>query len=268
MRWLVVAFIAGAFAASVAASDATTAYFDAGSHLVKREYRRMLESEARALREEAHAYLRIEGHCDEAGTEEYNLALAQLRADAVRSELRRLGAPDDRMDSVGVQGDEADHRGAARHRRVDLHLLRLQARDPPPEDGPRGPIELRMVKEIAARMNQVLVRHPADAGHSYKVDANLREVAIAGPRKETWHASLLDLDSRVTRETVDGIAQLTAGCRTAGSCVEHADALGAFRLETRLVLRLRDDGDAVEDLQTALRRLIEVAQEYATKTSR
>ena len=46
------------------------------------------------------ANIRIAGHCDERGTEEYNLALGQRRAEAARSYLLALGVPHDQVDSV------------------------------------------------------------------------------------------------------------------------------------------------------------------------
>jgi len=42
----------------------------------------------------------IEGHCDERGSEEYNLALGERRADAVRRYMTDLGVPGGRMSTV------------------------------------------------------------------------------------------------------------------------------------------------------------------------
>jgi peptidoglycan-associated lipoprotein len=66
-------------------------YFDFDSYVVRDEYRPMVTSYAKYLGTNAQQKLTIEGHTDERGGSEYNLALGQKRAEAVRkSEL--LGA--------------------------------------------------------------------------------------------------------------------------------------------------------------------------------
>ena len=59
----------------------------------------MLQGAADALRESG-ASVTIEGHCDERGSEEYNVALGERRANAVRSYLYNLGVPNGQMSVV------------------------------------------------------------------------------------------------------------------------------------------------------------------------
>lgn len=59
-----------------------------------------LERHAQWLRQNAAARAAIEGHCDQRGTVEYNLALGDLRAQAVREHLVSLGVSADRLTAV------------------------------------------------------------------------------------------------------------------------------------------------------------------------
>lgn len=71
------------------------------------------------------ARLRVEGHTDDRGTTEYNLALGQQRADAVAAYLRGLGVSAARIDTI-TYGEERpadvgeDEAAWARNRRADL----------------------------------------------------------------------------------------------------------------------------------------------------
>ena len=61
------------------------------------------QSELKAVADcikERGATITIEGHCDERGTEEYNLALGDSRANAVRKYLERLGVPASKMNVI------------------------------------------------------------------------------------------------------------------------------------------------------------------------
>jgi peptidoglycan-associated lipoprotein len=74
-------------------------YFDLDSTDIKNEYRVGLEAGAMALKESG-ASVTIEGHCDERGSEEYNFALGERRAGAVRKYLFNLGVPMGQMTVV------------------------------------------------------------------------------------------------------------------------------------------------------------------------
>ncbi len=100
-------------------------YFDFDSFVVKDEYRNVIEANARYLNADRKRRLLIEGHTDERGGREYNLALGQKRADAVVRSLGLLGAGGAQTEAVSYGkerpaaqgGDEASW---AKNRRVEL----------------------------------------------------------------------------------------------------------------------------------------------------
>lgn len=87
-----------------------------------------LERNARFLRRAGEVRLLIEGHCDERGTNEYNLALGHLRARTARDYLIRLGIAAERLESISY-GEErgvcqASSEGCwARNRRAYLRIV-------------------------------------------------------------------------------------------------------------------------------------------------
>jgi peptidoglycan-associated lipoprotein len=98
-----VAPVAADNAALTAAGPANVArlvYFDYDSYAIKPEFQSLLEAHARFLKANGSRRISIEGHTDERGGREYNLALGQRRAEAVRRALGLLGVPDDRMEAV------------------------------------------------------------------------------------------------------------------------------------------------------------------------
>ncbi len=80
-------------------------YFDFDQSDLRPEAREVLNRKAEALRSYPDLRIRIEGHCDERGTVEYNLALGERRADAARMYLIDLGIDSDRMNTVSY-GEE------------------------------------------------------------------------------------------------------------------------------------------------------------------
>ena len=77
-----------------------TVYFDYDSFVIRPEFQGLIETTATRMRTDKVQTLAIEGHTDERGGREYNLALGQRRADAVRRSLSLLGIPESRMESV------------------------------------------------------------------------------------------------------------------------------------------------------------------------
>lgn len=76
-------------------------YFDFDKSLIKPEYRETLKKNYEALKSLPQTtLLRLEGNCDERGSVEYNLALGQRRADAVRTALVLLGFPEARIQTI------------------------------------------------------------------------------------------------------------------------------------------------------------------------
>jgi peptidoglycan-associated lipoprotein len=74
-----------------------TVYFDFDSYALKGEFRPLLTETARYLRQNSDAKLKLDGHCDERGTIEYNLALGDKRANAVKRYLVDQGAKKDNI---------------------------------------------------------------------------------------------------------------------------------------------------------------------------
>lgn len=80
-------------------------YFDFDRSELRPEAREVLRGKAEVLRSFPEVRVRIEGHADERGTVEYNLALGERRADAARQFLIDLGLDSDRITTVSY-GEE------------------------------------------------------------------------------------------------------------------------------------------------------------------
>lgn len=87
------------------ANVARIIYFDYDSFVVKPEFQSVLEAHARFIRSQPQASLMIEGHTDERGGREYNLALGQKRAEAVRRALSLMGVQEAQIEAVSY-GEE------------------------------------------------------------------------------------------------------------------------------------------------------------------
>jgi peptidoglycan-associated lipoprotein len=72
-------------------ADLWTVHFAYDSYEITPEMRKRLEHNAEWIRKRPGIMIQVEGHCDERGTNEYNMNLGQERADTVREELYRLG---------------------------------------------------------------------------------------------------------------------------------------------------------------------------------
>ncbi len=100
-------------------------YFQYDSFVVQPEFQSVVEAHARYLSSNRGKRVVIEGNTDERGGREYNLALGQKRADAVRRALATLGVDDTQMESVSF-GEEkpkstgTDESSLAENRRADL----------------------------------------------------------------------------------------------------------------------------------------------------
>ena len=82
------------------ASSNRVVYFDFDSFVIRPEFQLLIESHAKYLKADRSRQITIEGHTDERGGREYNLALGQKRAEAVRRSLGLLGVPDGQMEAV------------------------------------------------------------------------------------------------------------------------------------------------------------------------
>jgi peptidoglycan-associated lipoprotein len=100
-------------------------YFDFDSFEIRPEFASVLEANARYLAADGSRRLALEGHTDERGGREYNLALGQKRAEAVRRAMGLLGVRDSQMEAVSF-GEEKpamtgfDEAAFAKNRRVEL----------------------------------------------------------------------------------------------------------------------------------------------------
>ncbi|MBR0566737.1 peptidoglycan-associated lipoprotein Pal [Azoarcus sp. L1K30] len=80
-------------------------YFDYDSFVIKSEAKPLIEAHARFLVQNPQMKILIQGNTDERGSREYNIALGQKRADAVRQALSLLGAKEGQIESVSL-GEE------------------------------------------------------------------------------------------------------------------------------------------------------------------
>jgi len=100
-------------------------YFDFDSSTISGESRAIIEAHAADMRGRGRATVALEGHCDERGTREYNLALGERRAQAVARLFRALGVSANRITTVSY-GEEKpvalEHNEAAwrQNRRVEI----------------------------------------------------------------------------------------------------------------------------------------------------
>jgi peptidoglycan-associated lipoprotein len=99
-------------------------YFDFDSFAIKDEYRSTLEAHAKYLNANRAKKAVIQGNTDERGSREYNLALGQKRAEAVRRALVALGVSESQLEAVSLGEEKArsgsDDAAQAENRRADL----------------------------------------------------------------------------------------------------------------------------------------------------
>jgi peptidoglycan-associated lipoprotein len=100
-------------------------YFDFDSYVVKDEFRPIVEAHAKLLKTNSGAKEVAEGHTDERGGSEYNLALGQKRAEAVVQQMKVLGVGDSQLEAVSYGKerpavDGHDESAWAKNRRVEL----------------------------------------------------------------------------------------------------------------------------------------------------
>jgi peptidoglycan-associated lipoprotein len=100
-------------------------FFDYDSFVIKAEARPVIENHARFLQANKQRKAMLEGHTDERGGREYNLALGQKRAEAVQRALVLLGVPESQLESVSYGKEKpaaqgADEASYAKNRRVEF----------------------------------------------------------------------------------------------------------------------------------------------------
>jgi len=106
-------------------NTAHVVYFDFDSFVVKAEARPVIEAHAKFLQANAQRKVMLQGHTDERGGREYNLALGQKRAEAVRRALSLLGVSDNQMEAVSygkerLADNSGTEEGMSKNRRVEF----------------------------------------------------------------------------------------------------------------------------------------------------
>lgn len=100
-------------------------YFDFDSYVVKDEFKPVIEAHSQYLIKNTDRKIVIQGNTDERGGSEYNLALGQKRAEAVRRALNLLGVPDAQIEAVSFGKEKPKATGSneaawAENRRADI----------------------------------------------------------------------------------------------------------------------------------------------------
>lgn len=100
-------------------------YFDYDSYEVKAEYKDLAAAHAKFLAENRQFKMLIQGNTDDRGSREYNLALGQKRADAIKKMLALLGAREEQLESVSLGEEKPKNEGQneaawAENRRGDM----------------------------------------------------------------------------------------------------------------------------------------------------
>jgi peptidoglycan-associated lipoprotein len=86
--------------AELFAQNVKDIYFDYDKYDVRADQQGSLQGDAQFLQQHPNIHITIEGHCDERGSTEYNLALGTNRADAVKNALIQAGVGGDRIKTI------------------------------------------------------------------------------------------------------------------------------------------------------------------------
>jgi peptidoglycan-associated lipoprotein len=108
------------------------AYFDYDRHTLRPDAIQALKGDSTELRDILKDYpeykLTIEGHCDERGSAEYNIALGQARADAAKSYLVGVGIPDGQLATVSYGKEKPaceDHDESCWQKNRRIHIVAM-----------------------------------------------------------------------------------------------------------------------------------------------
>ena len=110
--------------------DLETVYFGFDKSNIRTDAKDILEKNARWLNDNPHEWVKVDGHCDERGTEEYNIALGERRAEGVRKYYIAMGVDSLRIEVLSWGKEKpADPRHVeaawSRNRRAET-LLRVK----------------------------------------------------------------------------------------------------------------------------------------------
>jgi peptidoglycan-associated lipoprotein len=109
--------------------EAEGIFFDFDKSFIKLEYRPVLHEKAAFLKDYPNMRVRIEGNCDERGTNEYNLALGDRRSNSAKNFLVSLGIAADRIETISYGEERPRAMGHnedswSQNRRDDFMLVR------------------------------------------------------------------------------------------------------------------------------------------------
>ncbi len=113
---------------SATVADLTRVYFEFDSYVLSGEARATLKQNAMILKGASMLKVKIEGHCDERGSDDYNLALGEQRAQATMDYMRSLGVSGSQMGTVSMGEmaplDPANNEAAwAKNRRAEFKAM-------------------------------------------------------------------------------------------------------------------------------------------------
>ncbi len=100
-----------AAANALAAEKLAKAYFDFDNYEIKQDYRNPLARDAARIKEHSAENVVVEGHCDERGSEKYNLALGERRAAAVKHYLVSLGVSEKQLQTISYGSERPANNG-------------------------------------------------------------------------------------------------------------------------------------------------------------
>ena len=112
-----------------AASPFDTIYFDFDSYVLRQDARDLLDKNYEWLKNNTSESVRLEGHCDERGSDEYNIALGEKRARAAHKYLKARGVSADRLSTISYGKEKPVEPGHneeawAKNRRVEFIIVK------------------------------------------------------------------------------------------------------------------------------------------------
>jgi peptidoglycan-associated lipoprotein len=114
---------------AVAAAELDKVYFDFDSFVLTQPSRDTLSKNAKWLLKNGRLKVQVEGHCDERGSDEYNLALGEKRAKSAMSYLVTLGVPAEQLSIISFGKEKPadpghDEAAWAKNRRAEFVILK------------------------------------------------------------------------------------------------------------------------------------------------
>jgi len=100
-------------------------YFDFDSFVIRPEFQALIAENAKVILSQSGRKVAVEGHTDETGGREYNLALGQKRAEAVVGALTVLGVPSSQLEAVSFGKEKpavlgSDEAANSKNRRAEI----------------------------------------------------------------------------------------------------------------------------------------------------